>query len=145
VPTLAASVSGFAVAPALATSVSHFAAVKAPSPGSTKELVALAREGDQKAFFRLFSLHEKRVYALYYRLLKNVPAAESLTQEIFLNAFRRLNGLRDDAAFSTFISRSLCEAVLKFKCTSQEKLGSSVERTASNLQSSSAALTPWEA
>jgi len=144
VPTLAASVSGFAVAPALATPVSHFAVVKAPSPGSTKELVALAREGDQKAFFRLFSLHEKRVYALYYRLLKNVPAAESLTQEIFLNAFRRLNDLRDDAAFSTFITRSLSEAALKFKCTSQEKLGSSVERAASNFQPSSAALTQWE-
>jgi DNA-directed RNA polymerase specialized sigma24 family protein len=130
--------------PTLAASISRFPGVKAPARFE-KELVALAREGDQKAFFRLFSLHEKRVYALSFELLKNVPAAESLTQKIFLNAFRRLKDLRDDAAFSTFISRSLWEAVLKFKCTSQETSSSAVELAASNFQTVSAALTQLEA
>lgn len=131
--------------PALAVSVSGFAVVEEPSARSKEHFVSLALKGDQKAFLRLFSLHERRVYALSYRLLKNVPEAESLTQEIFLNAFRRLKDLRDDAAFAGFISRSLWEAVLRFKCTSRETLGSSVELAASNCQPESAALTQLEA
>ena len=123
---LAATVSRFAAMPVLATSISRFAGVKAP-PCFEKELVALAREGDQKAFFRLFSLYQIGVYALGFGLLKSVPAAESLTQEIFLDAFSRLNDFRDDAAFSTFISRRLWEAVLKVKCTSQETSSSAGE------------------
>jgi DNA-directed RNA polymerase specialized sigma24 family protein len=144
VPTLAVTVTRFAVMHAPATLISGFAGVKARACFE-KELVALARKGDQKAFVRLFSLHQKRVYALSLSLLKNVPEAESLTQEIFLNAFRRLKDLRDDAAFSTFISRSLWEAVLRFKCTSQDTSSSAVELTASNFQTASAALTQLEA
>jgi Sigma-70 region 2 len=126
VTTLAATFFRFAVMPVLASSVSRFAGVKAP-PFLQEELVALARAGDQRAFFRLFSLYQNGVYALSFGLLKSVPAAESLTQEIFLDAFRRLKDLRDDEAFSTFISRRLWEAVLKIKCTSPETSSSADE------------------
>jgi DNA-directed RNA polymerase specialized sigma24 family protein len=144
VPTLAATVTRFAVMPVLAASISRFTGGKATAR-CEKDLVALAREGDQRAIFRLFSLHQKRIYALSFSFLKNAPAAESLTQEIFLNAFRRLKDLCDDAAFSTFISRSLWKAVLKFKSTSQETSSSAVELAASNFQTASAALTQLEA
>lgn len=127
--------------PTLAVSVSHFAALKQPAVPSVTELVALGRKGDQEAFFRLFSIHEKRVYAFCYRLLKDVPEAESLTREIFLVAFRRLKDLRDDAAFSDLISRSLCEAVLKFRRASHDTLSSPGELAASNLPATSAAPT----
>lgn len=66
-------------------------------------LVRAAQRGDREAFGRLYARFSRFVHAL---LLARVPAAEAadLTQEVFLQAWLRLGGLREPAAFAGWIA-----------------------------------------
>jgi DNA-directed RNA polymerase specialized sigma24 family protein len=77
--------------------------------------VAFAGLGDEKAIHGLFALHKTRVYSLSLRVLGDVPKAEALTQQIFLNTFRHLNELRDDEAFSARLNGNLWGAVIRLR------------------------------
>ena len=70
---------------------------------SDKELICLAREGDQKAFTRLLSRHKD---SIYFRLLKMVGVgsdAEDLMIEAFDRAFRNIHTYDSTYAFSTWL------------------------------------------
>ncbi len=69
------------------------------------ELVASAREGDERAFDELVSRHARRVYALVVRLVVDRTAAEDVAQETFVRAWRALPSFRGDAQFSTWLYR----------------------------------------
>jgi len=71
-----------------------------------------AKEGHEQAFFGLFELHRRRVYSLCLRLIGSVPEAEELTRDIFMEAFRKLNAMGDDAAFSKWLYHNAVNAVL---------------------------------
>lgn len=78
----------------------------------TAQLVERAKDGDEAAFERLYHLHGRRVYALCLRMTSNVAEAEDLTQEAFLQAFRKVNTFRGEASFSTWIYRITTNVVL---------------------------------
>lgn len=67
--------------------------------------------GDLWAFANLYRLHRRRVYSLCFRMLRNLSDAEDLTQEIFIQVFRKLSTLRGDCAFSTWLHRVTVNAV----------------------------------
>jgi RNA polymerase sigma-70 factor, ECF subfamily len=71
-----------------------------------------AKEGHERAFFGLFELHRKRVYSMCLRLMGSVPEAEDLTRDIFMEAFRQLDAIDDDAAFSKWLYHNAVNAVL---------------------------------
>ena len=99
---------------ALTVATQHFASSDSFSPPEpTPQLVALARDGDQQAFFRLFEIHKRRVYSLSLRHLKDILAAESMTRQVFVQSFGKLNELRDDAEFSACLTRNLIAAVMR--------------------------------
>lgn len=66
-------------------------------------LVRAARNGDQGAFARLYERYARVVHGL---LLARAPSAdvEDLVQDVFLAAWKRLDGLRDPAAFGGWLS-----------------------------------------
>jgi RNA polymerase sigma-70 factor (ECF subfamily) len=66
-------------------------------------LVTAALEGDRDGFGRLYGLYAPLVHGI---LLARVPRAEvdDLVQDIFLHAFKKLNTLRDRAAFGPWIA-----------------------------------------
>lgn len=66
-------------------------------------LVSAALEGDREGFGRLYDLYAPLVHGI---LLARVPRPEvdDLVQDIFLHAFRKLNTLRDRAAFGPWIA-----------------------------------------
>jgi RNA polymerase sigma-70 factor (ECF subfamily) len=77
-----------------------------------------ARLGNRSAFESLIKGHEKRVYNLAFRMLRNHEDAEDIVQEAFLKAFAALPKLRDDKAFSFWLCRiasNLCLAKLREK------------------------------
>lgn len=76
------------------------------------ELVRRARNGDEAAVERLYCLHSQRIYTLCLYMTSNQAEAEDLTQEAFLQAFRKLNAFRGEAAFSTWIYRIAINVVL---------------------------------
>jgi RNA polymerase sigma-70 factor (ECF subfamily) len=57
-------------------------------------------------------MHKKRVYSLCLLMSGDVAAAEDLTQEVFLQVFRKIRTFRGDAAFSTWLHRVALNTVL---------------------------------
>lgn len=78
------------------------------------EVIARAQEGDADAFERLYKAHCKHVYSLCLRMLKNAAEAEDLTQQVFLQLFRKIGTFRGDSSFSTWLHRISVNAVLMY-------------------------------
>ncbi len=76
------------------------------------ELVRRAQRGDEAAFSELYGLHKRRVYSLCLRMTNNVPLAEDLTQQAFLQLFRKIASFRGQSAFTTWLHRLVVNVVL---------------------------------
>ena len=81
-------------------------------PTSDLELARAAAAGDSVAFERLYEQHHRRVYSLCLRMLGNSTHAEDLTQEVFLQVYRKLASFRGDSAFTTWLHRLTVNQVL---------------------------------
>ena len=81
-------------------------------PTQNYELVARAQAGDGEAFGVLFEQHKKRVYSLCLLMTGDVADAEDLTQDAFIQVFRKLGTFRGDSAFSTWLYRVAVNTVL---------------------------------
>jgi RNA polymerase sigma-70 factor (ECF subfamily) len=79
---------------------------------SEVELIDRAKLGDAEAFEALYHLHKRRVYSLCLRMTANTAAAEDLTQEAFLQLFRKIGTFRGESAFSTWLHRMAVNVVL---------------------------------
>ena len=69
------------------------------------ELVTRARDGDADAFEQLVREQTPPLYRLLVRMLGDTTAAEDVTQECFVRAWRALPGFRGEAKFSTWLYR----------------------------------------
>ena len=79
---------------------------------SEAEAIERAKQGDASAFETLYNLHKRRVYSLCLRMTANTAAAEDLTQEAFLQLFRKIGTFRGESAFSTWLHRMAVNVVL---------------------------------
>jgi RNA polymerase sigma factor (sigma-70 family) len=70
-----------------------------------EELLSKAKVGDLAAYDQIVGRFQDRVVAYGYALLKDRHLAEDAAQEAFLEAFRCLHGLRDNAAFAAWLRR----------------------------------------
>lgn len=68
--------------------------------------------GDLPPFEELFRLHHRRVYAVCLRMTRNTSEAEDLTQEVFVQVFRKLDTFRGESAFTTWLHRMTVNYVL---------------------------------
>jgi RNA polymerase sigma-70 factor, ECF subfamily len=87
-------------------------AVPAPKKNYELEIVSRAKQGDERAFAALFEAHKKRVYALCLRMTGDIAEAEDLTQDAFIQVFRKIEAFRGDSAFSTWLYRVAVNTVL---------------------------------
>ena len=88
---------------------------KPPAPTKTisdAQLIARAQRGDEEAFAAIFEAHKRRVYSLCLRMTGNTAEAEDLTQEAFLQLFRKISTFRGESAFSTWLHRLAVNVVL---------------------------------
>jgi len=79
---------------------------------SDLELIKRAQQGDTDAFASLFHAHKARVYSVCLRLTNNTTEAEDMTQDAFLQVFRKLSTFRGDSALSTWLYRIAVNTVL---------------------------------
>ncbi len=56
-------------------------------------LLERARRGDQAAFAGLIRTHQASVFSIGYRMLNRRDAAEDLAQDVFLQLYRKLDGI----------------------------------------------------
>jgi RNA polymerase sigma-70 factor, ECF subfamily len=76
------------------------------------EAIRQTKDGDAAAFEYLYQAHCKRVYGLCLRMIKNPAEAEDLTQQAFLQVFRKIGTFRGEAGFSTWLYRVTMNIVL---------------------------------
>ncbi|MGH9511784.1 MAG: RNA polymerase sigma factor [Terriglobales bacterium] len=76
------------------------------------DLVKRAQQGDTDAFASLFYAHKARIYSVCLRMTNNTAEAEDLTQDSFLQVFRKLDTFRGDSALSTWLYRIAVNTVL---------------------------------
>src|SRR5436189_498271 len=79
---------------------------------SDYELAAASAAGDAAAFEKLYQLHHRRVYSLCLRMLGNATEAEDLTQDVFVQLYRKIGSFRGDSAFTTWLHRMTVNQVL---------------------------------
>ena len=79
---------------------------------SEAQAIERAKQGDAEAFEFLYNLHKRRVYSLCLRMTANTAEAEDLTQEAFLQLFRKIGTFRGESAFSTWLHRMSVNVVL---------------------------------
>ena len=85
---------------------------RTPRTASDAQLIARAQQGDEQAFASLFDLHKRRVYSLCLRMTGDTAEAEDLSQEAFLQLFRKISTFRGESAFSTWLHRLVVNVVL---------------------------------
>ncbi len=86
----------------------------ARTPLDERQAVERLKAGDPVAFEFLYQAHKRRVYNLCLRITSNRAIAEELTQEAFLNVFRRISTFRGDAAFTTWLHRIAANCALMY-------------------------------
>ena len=75
-------------------------------------LTQLAAAGNIAAFELLYERYNRRTYSLCLRMTNNQTEAEDLTQEVFIQLFRKAGSFRGDSAFSTWLHRLTVNQVL---------------------------------
>jgi RNA polymerase sigma-70 factor (ECF subfamily) len=78
------------------------------------EAIARASEGDATAFEYLYKAHCRHVYSVCLRMIKNPTEAEDLTQQAFLQLFRKIGTFRGESGFSTWLHRVTVNIVLMY-------------------------------
>ena len=79
---------------------------------SDLELAARSAAGDVDAFGKLYELYRRRVYSLCLRMMGNQADAEDLTQDVFVQVYRKIGSFRGEAAFTTWLHRLTVNQVL---------------------------------
>jgi RNA polymerase sigma-70 factor, ECF subfamily len=76
------------------------------------ELVKRAQQGESEAFAQLFHAHKAKIYSICLRMTNNTAQAEDLTQDAFLQVFRKLSTFKGNSALSTWLYRIAVNTVL---------------------------------
>jgi len=75
-------------------------------------LAQKAASGNIAAFEMIYQRYHRRTYSLCLRMTNSQTEAEDLTQEVFIQLFRKIGSFRGDSAFSTWLHRLTVNQVL---------------------------------
>lgn len=103
---------GFETSAALPEFQAPVAEVAFDSAAPDIDLCRLAANGNIAAFEVLYERYHRRTYSLCLRMTSSQTEAEDLTQEVFIQLFRKVGSFRGDSAFSTWLHRLTVNQVL---------------------------------
>ena len=87
-------------------------AIEPPPVDSDLELARASAAGDAAAFERLYQQYNRRVFSICLRMLGNPTEAEYLTQDVFVQLYRKIGSFRGESAFTTWLHRMTVNQVL---------------------------------
>jgi RNA polymerase sigma-70 factor (ECF subfamily) len=87
-------------------------AIEPPQVDSDHELARASAAGDAAAFERLYQQYNRRVFSICLRMLGNPTEAEDLTQDVFVQLYRKIGSFRGESAFTTWLHRMTVNQVL---------------------------------
>ncbi len=98
-----------------------------------RELVSLARNGDERGFAGLVRLHQRRAYIVARSIVMTHEDAEDAVQEGFLRAYQALDRFDPAQAFGAWLNRIVANAALDLarrrKVRNAEELSESIPAT----------------
>jgi len=118
--------------------LAHAASDSVAPSADEAALIARARAGEQEAFGALVRLHQRQVYALAYRMLRDQDEAAEATQEVFLAAWQGLQGFRAEARFATWLYRIAYRHCLKVAASRKRDFAARAELAATSAREQSA-------
>jgi len=86
-----------------------------------RELVDAARHGDREAFEALVRASSRRLYAIAYRILRDVDLANDALQEALVKIWEDLPALRDPDRYDPWTYRITCRAC--YRIAKRERRG----------------------
>lgn len=92
-------------------------------------LVARAKAGDGQAFDELVRRYRKRIFALALHLSGSDHEADDITQDVFLRAFRALDGFEGRSEFFTWVYRMTVNRSLNARRDRQRRGEQSIDHT----------------
>ena len=90
------------------------AKIEVSDEASDLDLCRLASSGNLSEFELIYQRYHRRTYALCLRMTNSQTEAEDLTQEVFIQLFRKVGSFRGDSAFSTWLHRLTVNQVLMY-------------------------------
>lgn len=82
--------------------------------GRTSGTEDLDKPGPEGAFELLVSEHQRQIYSMALRLTGNAAAADDITQETFIAAWRHLGGFRGESSLKTWLFRIAANKVRSY-------------------------------
>ena len=81
---------------------------------SNYELAQLASK-DIEAFNELYTRHHRRVHSLCLSYTKDYALSEDLTQEVFIQLFKKIHTFNNESAFETWLHRITVNQIISYK------------------------------
>jgi RNA polymerase sigma-70 factor, ECF subfamily len=69
------------------------------------ELIKRTQQGEEQAFAELYSKYKSKVHCICWGVTRNTDDADDLTQEVFLQLFKKINCFDGRSAFGTWLYR----------------------------------------
>ncbi len=85
--------------------------VKHDERARESEIIAEIRTGNPDAFEYFVRTYQKRLFRFIQTLVRDAQEADSLTQEVFVKAFRSLRTFKEEASFETWLIRIAINSV----------------------------------
>jgi RNA polymerase sigma-70 factor (ECF subfamily) len=70
-----------------------------------KALIEQCRQGNRKAYHKVYKLYAKAMFSICLRMLNNRSEAEDMLQEIFTDVFRLMDNYRFESSFGSWIKQ----------------------------------------
>lgn len=77
-------------------------------------LVKRFKEGEEKAFNQLVLRHQKKIYDLIYRMIRNREDAADLSLEVFVRAYKHLKDFEERSSFYVWVAKIAVNLSLNF-------------------------------
>lgn len=106
-------------------------------------LISQVLTGDTRAYAILLGRYQHMVYTLAVRMLRDRELAEETTQDIFIKAYRSLEGFREESKFSTWLYRIAYHRILD-ECNRQKRKQEQRAEFARDLEVAEAGNPTWE-
>jgi RNA polymerase sigma-70 factor (ECF subfamily) len=91
-----------------------------------KELIEQCRQGNRKAYYKIYKLYAKAMFNICVRMLNSRSEAEDMLQEVFTEVFQRIQNFRFESTFGSWLKQIVihkCINELKRKKTELEFMG----------------------
>lgn len=123
----------------LSTQTFFLGAANESPKDSDYALARAAANGTIAALGDLYERHNRRVYSLCLRMTHNTAEADDLTQEVFIQLFRKIGSFRGESQFTTWLYRLTVNQVLmhfRHLTTRREQIPDDIEVAISTSQQS---------